>query len=197
MIEKYPIWIRIFAKLFKKWISIITESHELEIAKLKEMVAHDSLTGALSRKEFKERVAHILFLLKRNGADHYFSIVFIDIDKFKDINDEYGHEGGDNILKNLVCYLESHLRESDFVGRFGGDEFALFLGESNMKFGIKVVEKIKSALAHDKLSTGNEEIQVGISCGIASTSEDINEIQELLRKADQRMYKVKRSKNSG
>jgi diguanylate cyclase (GGDEF)-like protein len=167
-----------------------------ENTKLKRLVSHDPLTGALSRTEFIERVEYLLSLFKRfsfdNNVKKNFSLVFIDLDKFKRINDKYGgHEAGDNILKNFVKFLKTNLRESDLVGRLGGDEFVLLLEESDLKSGIKVMRKIKSALKYSPLSTGDKEIYIGISCGIVSTSEGIFEIKKLIRKADQRMYKEK------
>ena len=194
MAKKYSIWIRIFMKLFKKWISVIVEDYELEITKLKKIVAHDTLTGALSRTEFNERIKHILSLLKRNGANHYFSIAYVDINNFKNINDEYGHEAGDNILIYFVQFLETHLRESDFVARFGGDEFVLFLGESDIESGEKVLKKLEFAFSNCKLPIGNKEINASFSYGVASTSEGIDNMAELLMKADRKMYEQKKRK---
>jgi len=206
MTRKYSIWIRLFAKLFEQWISIIKiDEYELELAeleeqkmKLEELVAHDPLTGALSRTEFEERAEHLLSLSKRlsyNNTKQYFSVVFIDLDKFKDINDEYGHDIGDDILINFVCFLESQLRESDLVGRHSGDEFLLLLEESDLNSSKKVLRKIKSTLKGCNLSTIHEEIRVDFSYGVVSTSEGVYELEKLLKTADDRMYQDKKRNN--
>ncbi len=126
------IWSRIFVFVFSKWIERIKIStYEEKIRKLEKseaelirIVAHDSLTGALSLVEFKERVKYFLSLFKRfsfkNGDKQCFSVVFIDINKFKDINDTYGHEAGDNVLINLVSFFREQLRDCDLIARKSG-----------------------------------------------------------------------------
>ncbi|VAW24493.1 diguanylate cyclase/phosphodiesterase (GGDEF & EAL domains) with PAS/PAC sensor(s), partial [hydrothermal vent metagenome] len=148
--KKKSIWNCIFVKLLKKWILL-----ERENRKLRKLVSHDPLTGALSREEFKERVEYFLSLSKRfskNKAQKCFSIVFIDIDKFKDVNDTYGHQAGDNILTNFTNFLKDQLRESDLVGRISGDEFVLFLEEDDLESGKKVMKKIQSILSLSLMS---------------------------------------------
>ncbi len=164
-------------------------------AELKRIVAHDSLTGALSVVEFNERVKYFLSLFKRfsfkNGDKRCFSVVFIDINKFKDINDTYGHEAGDNILINFTTFLKEQLRESDIVARKSGDEFLIFLEGSNFESSWEIMSNIKSRLKHNQLSTGDEDIEIEISFGVASTSEEISDIKKLITTADRRMYKQK------
>ncbi len=173
---------------------------EEENEKLRKLVAHDSLTGVLSRTEFKERVEYYLSLSKRfskNRAQKCFSIVFIDINKFKDINDTYGHKAGDNILISFANFLKDQLRDSDLVGRISGDEFVLFLEEDNLESGNKVMEKIDVALKNSLMLIGDKDvfdILISMSFGVASTSEGIHDLSKLLEKADQRMYEQKNNK---
>jgi len=194
---------RIFKFVFSRLIQKIQiTSYEARIKKLKKenaelkrIVAHDSLTGALSFTEFKERVKYFLSLFKRfsykNGEKQYFSIVFIDLDNFKDINDSYGHEAGDNVLINFVSFLKEQLRDCDLVARKSGDEFLLFLEDSNLKSSLLVMRNIQSRIRHSLLSTGDYDIQVSFSFGVASTSEGITDLDKLIKEADRNMYKQK------
>jgi len=172
-----------------------------ESERLKKLVSHDPLTGALSRTEFMERTEHLLSLFRRNEFGHtirhHFALIFIDLDNFEDIDDKCGgHEAGDNILKNFVRFLKIQLRDSDLIGRLSGDEFVLLLEESNFESGMKVVRKLKTALKKCLLSAGDGgmDIKIGISCGVVSTSEGISELRKLLKRADQRMYEDKSKK---
>ncbi len=190
--KKKSIWNCIFAKLLKKWILL-----ERENRKLRKLVSHDPLTGALSRVEFEEKVEYFLSLSKRfskNRTQKCFSIVFIDINKFKDINDTYGHQAGDNLLISFANFLKNLLRESDFVGRMGGDEFVLFLEEDDLESGKEVMERIQSILSLSLMSIGDEDIFITASFGVASTSEGIYDLGELLKEADQKMYKQKENR---
>jgi len=170
---------------------------ETEKGRLEKLIAHDPLTGALSCSEFKERVSHSRYLCERlsyNSTKYHVSIVFIDIDRFKNINDQYGHEAGDYVLINLVRFLEKQLRKTDLIGRRSGDEFLLLLEESDLGFSEKIMKNIKSELKCSKLSVGYEKIYVDISYGIVSTSEGKYDVDTLLKIADERMYKNKRTK---
>ncbi len=213
MSEKSSISIldRIFKEIFSERIERIKistyeeEKHEFkkEIAELKRGASYDSLTGALSRVGFEKRVKYFLSVSNRfsfkfkSKNNLYFSIVFIDIDKFKDINDTYGHEAGDNILKNFVSFLSDQLRDSDLIGRLGegSDEFLLFLEDSDFDSSVEVIRNIQSRLEHNLLSTGDEDIQVSFSFGIASTSEGISDLDKLKKTADREMYKQKNGNN--
>lgn len=192
----------VFSNLLQKIQITSYESKIRELKKenteLKRIVAHDSLTGALSFVEFIERVKYFLSLFKRfshkNGEKQYFSIVFIDIDDFKEINDTHGHDAGDSILINLVSFLREQLRDCDLVARKSGDEFLLFLEGSDLVSSSWVMKNIQSRLSHSLLSTGDYDIQVNFSFGVASTSEGMTDLDELIKEADRNMYKQKNAK---
>ncbi len=215
MSEKNSIstWNRICVLIFKKWLERIhistyenrikeLEDINKELAKelSKERIksSYDSLTGVLTRLEFEKRLACSFSLFKRDSRRH-FSLVFLDLNDFKEVNDTYGHQAGDNILIGVVHFLRTRLRESDIIGRLsgGGDEFVLLFEESNLKSGLKAIRKIESALRECKISTGEKDIPVSFCRGIVSTSEkgEVYDIKELIKEADTRMYKRKERRN--
>jgi len=165
-----------------------------ELAKERFKSSYDNLTGVLTRVEFEKRLDHSFSLFKRFSNRH-FSLVFIDLNDFKEVNDTYGHEAGDNILMGFAQFLKTYLRESDLIGRLsgGGDEFLLLLEESNLKSGVKAIRKIESALRECKISTGEKDISVSFCRGIVSTSEKkkVHDTKGLMKEADMRMYKQK------
>lgn len=164
----------------------------------------DPLTGMLNRRSFDESLETQLALArryKRSGA-----LLIADLDRFKQINDEFGHAAGDEALRVVSRVLASNLRETDTVGRdegglvarLGGDEFALLLPETDAAGAEAVGERLIAALAAEPLSLGDRQVRLGISIGIATFGHgESRTAEELLVAADRAMYVVKAAGGGG
>jgi diguanylate cyclase (GGDEF)-like protein len=161
--------------------------------KLRYMAYHDPLTGLINRRVMET-------ILKREFARHkryhkYLSVVFIDLDKFKQINDTYGHDCGDALLVYFANQLRSMCRDIDVASRFAGDEFVLILPETADQAAITLLQRIEAQIAKRPLKYDSHRIPVRMSFGVACTIDPrISDAEALLKKADQRLYKVKRLK---
>jgi diguanylate cyclase (GGDEF)-like protein len=153
----------------------------------------DSLTGLYNRPLFVSLAQKNLSLANRNK--YFYAVLFIDLDRFKKINDTLGHRMGDLVLKTVADRLTGCTRESDIVARFGGDEFAIMLTEMSTEQNIApIAEKIIAAIAQPFKNPGGHQIVTSPSIGIAIYPRDGKTIDSLLRNADAAMYK---SKNAG
>ncbi|MEH2002295.1 MAG: EAL domain-containing protein [Nostoc sp.] len=153
---------------------------------------HDLLTGLPNRALFLERLERALMSAKRR-VDYTFAVLFIDLDRFKRINDSLGHMIGDQLLTALARILENCLRAGDTVARLGGDEFTILLDDlNNINDVTTVVERIHEALKSAFKLNGNE-VFTTVSIGIALSNASYNRPEELLRDADIAMYQAKTS----
>lgn len=157
--------------------------------KMKYMATHDELTGLANRTLLTERITTAIHFHKRQKAK--LAVLFIDLDGFKNVNDKYGHDVGDELLKKLTERLKSCVRDSDTIARFGGDEFVLLLTGLNKKTEASfVAEKVINVINQPvKLSVAM--VNVGCSIGISSFPDDGDTDTELLKVADTMMYHVK------
>jgi len=167
--------------------------HRLEIAleKAKKESKIDFLTKVLSKRTLEHELNVVESAYNRYGIEY--SLVFFDLDNFKMINDTFGHDAGDSILKDLGKILNQNRREVDLVGRFGGEEFLAILPKTNLKGAITFAENIREAVENHNFLYKGERIFVTISGGIASRS-DFNSKEETLKNADSMLYN---SKNAG
>lgn len=152
----------------------------------------DSLTGVPNRKTlFEEQLK--LFLGRAREGDRPFSLVFVDIDSFKQINERYGHETGDFVLAQVASMMQELAGESVSIARFGGDEFVLLFPEMEREQAFLRMEKIRATLEVKSFSLNGLSSPSGItiSAGIASFPHDGRTDLELLRKADQALYRAK------
>jgi diguanylate cyclase (GGDEF)-like protein len=163
--------------------------------KLKFLAYHDPLTGLLNRRVMED-------VLKREftRAVRYKSsltVVFIDLDDFKAINDTYGHDRGDDLLKHMAKLLIDMCRETDVVARFAGDEFVIILPETSHENAERLIFRLMKDLSKYPLKRRGVAIPISISFGVASTKDtSIKNHQQLLKKADQKLYTAKRDKKS-
>ncbi|MCK5249307.1 MAG: diguanylate cyclase [Spirochaetaceae bacterium] len=163
----------------------ITESKRFQ-EHLKSLANHDSLTGLPSRRLVLDRLSSAIELAERN--EQLVGILFADLDNFKDVNDELGHEAGDEILKIVGGLLRGSLRKADTVARFGGDEFLIVLPQIGDRDGTTIVAKGMI----DAIASSNEVGNIGLSVGIALYPEHGLTAKELIKQADNAMYDVKR-----
>lgn len=127
-------------------VGLLFKIHRLE-GEQRNYAAKDMLTSVMSRRAFFENCETLLKLMERNTSS--MTLAFIDVDNFKNINDSFGHTGGDEVLKSFANSLEKHCRDSDVIGRFGGDEFAIAFPNTNTNDSNKVLEKIRLFLSQN------------------------------------------------
>lgn len=166
--------------------------------KLFKAARHDSLTDLANRSTLEEYVEHELGLVKRNKTE--FSLMFIDLDKFKPVNDIYGHKAGDELLRCIARRLELTIRTQDVVARIGGDEFVILCRDISAKEACDLAKRIEQEVLKPVFiddSMNHESIErlglvVGASIGVSSAPVDGITFEKLLKVADTRMYKAKK-----
>ncbi len=172
-----------------------------------ELGYHDGLTNAYNRGYFDERLKHEVDRCTRKKTD--LVCLFIDVDFFKKINDQHGHQVGDAVLVRLVALMREQVRSSDIVARYGGEEFAIILPDTGIQLAHEVAERIRSEVETQKLIFNDNALGITVSIGLASlsqikfqTSHDnkdqldkttVSLDQLLLRKADEALYQAKRT----
>ncbi len=167
---------------FQKKMLLKTVSH------LKSLSRTDSLTGVLNHKAFIEELSTEFSRSKRYKLP--LSLLMIDIDSFKEINDQFGHPFGDKILKGVARVLKENTRSSDIVARYGGDEFAIILPHIEEIDAFAVGEKLRKAVSELRIDNGSN-FRVSISVGIFSVHEEMEIAEELLEEADKALYRAK------
>ncbi len=166
----------------------ITKRKELEL-ELENYANFDVLTGLPNRRLFFERLKRITLESERDHQE--FALLFIDLDGFKEINDNFGHEAGDQVLITVGNRLLGNVRKSDVVARMGGDEFTMILRNiKDQKCLVQIVEKIHKSLK-EIIHIGESECRVDASIGIAIYPEHGKSSETLLRHADSSMYEIK------
>ena len=161
----------------------------------------DHLTGLLNRSSFLSQLEFRLrrlkiFPLLPSDRSPRFAVLFIDLDRFKAINDRYGHEAGDKVLIEVAKRLRSSLRTMDVVGRYGGDEFIVLLNDIVHDTDItNTCEKISSVL-EVPIDLGMNKDRIGASIGVSIYPTDADNTDDLIRLADERMFKIKRTRKN-
>lgn len=156
------------------------------------LATSDPLTGILNRRAFMKRLQYSLDLSGRNGSP--ITLVYIDLDNFKKINDSFGHDGGDRVLRRIAYALTHSIRRTDFAARLGGDEFALLLPGIGEAAARTVIAKIRHSLAQD---FDSQISRVTCSIGCLILQEHLPKMTEAIKAADRLMYEVKANgKNS-
>lgn len=160
--------------------------------KMAHLATHDELTGLPNRRLMMEHLELALQRSKRNGSQ--MALLFLDLNGFKPINDQYGHEAGDKMLKMVALRLARMVRASDLVARLGGDEFVLLVADLADKEGVcGIIAKINAEIAHPVLLHDGIEVGVTASVGVALYPRDGEDIEALLSHADAAMYEAKRT----
>ena len=157
---------------------------------LRSMMERDSLTGLYNHGRFKERLTQELERCQRTNAE--ISLVMIDIDQFKGVNDSYGHLVGDSVIRALSNTLTSGLRKIDVVGRYGGEEFAIILVETSPAAGMGVIEKLRRRFAERPFEVAGHPFNVTFSAGIAG-NRGHDTARALISAADAALYAAKRN----
>jgi diguanylate cyclase (GGDEF)-like protein len=163
---------------------------EGKVKKLSNEVKTDFLTDIANKKAIYDELSKQESAYKRYNTNY--SVVFFDIDHFKNVNDTYGHDAGDVILKSLGLLFKRYARDIDTIGRFGGEEFVAILPNTDKQGAYRFAEKIRSIVEKTKFMYKNTRIPITISGGVAERKE-VSSKEELLKKADERLYLAKKS----
>lgn len=157
--------------------------------RLEEEVTRDPLTGLRNRRHLEERLQEAIHLGRRYGATT--SVILVDLDDFKDINDLMGHPGGDRVLRAVADALHALLRTSDLAFRYGGDEFLLVLPATDSDAAMRVAERIQESLGRIRAQTRDGEVPLACSAGVCLVNPDIDDVEGLLTQADNALYLAK------
>lgn len=181
-----------FATLF----SDITESKESH-NKLVEVSTRDFLTKIYNRRYVFDRMESLSSEFKRTGKT--FSVAILDIDHFKNVNDQYGHQAGDYVLVELSRIIEKALRSYDLFGRYGGEEFIMVFPETKKINICQKMEFILDIIRNTKFKFNGDEISITFSCGVADSNETIEDfsVDKIIETADKRLYAIKQKGRNG
>jgi len=176
-----------------------------EIKRLRALIDYDFLTGLYNRQGFIRESEKFLqeikkerkFKERRKIALRFFSLIFIDIDDLKKINDDNGHQAGDRVLKMAANIFKKSVRKIDIVGRWAGDEFVIGLIDADEKIAIKIAKKIRKNLKKTKIRGRKLSASFGvITVSNGEIKRNLLNLNSLVKKADKAMYEVKK-KNKG
>jgi diguanylate cyclase (GGDEF)-like protein/PAS domain S-box-containing protein len=166
----------------------VTEQRRLH-EKVAHQALHDSLTGLPNRALFNNRLETALKRRRRTGQP--VGVLFLDLDRFKPINDRLGHEAGDRVLRTTAQRLRDALRDGDTIARMGGDEFAVVVEEAAGRDDlVRLAERLVQSI-DTPVDLGDERVSVGVSIGIAVADNDLVTADDVLRNADLAMYRAK------
>ena len=167
----------------------VTESRGLT-RQISYQAAHDALTGLVNRREFERRLQDAVDGARRGDASHV--LCYLDLDRFKAINDTSGHQAGDSLLRDIAKLVRSGVRDSDTVGRLGGDEFGMLLMGCPLDKARQIADEVCRKVADHRFVWRDRIFNVGASIGLVEVSRDAASIEEVLAAADSACYQAKR-----
>ena len=195
MVEKINSYTNMLDKLnlsLEEKVKDRTRKLENSNNELKLLASTDPLTKLFNRRYFTKTSEHILDITKRNNTD--LSIIMLDIDDFKSVNDTYGHKVGDDVIVAVANILEEFSRNSDIVCRFGGEEFIILTPETNFKGAMVVAEKIRLEVENKTININDVELKFTVSIGISQVINDKDyNIEASIHRADEALYEAKKS----
>jgi diguanylate cyclase (GGDEF)-like protein/PAS domain S-box-containing protein len=158
-------------------------------AELVRLATTDDLTGLANRRSFRETVRTLFDLARRHGR--LLTIALVDIDRFKTVNDNHGHESGDDVLRRLSALFVARLRSSDIAARYGGDEFFLALPETSAVAAAAIIDDLRVSFRNGSRDAAGSEPAVTFSAGVAEIDGSMRTLDDLLRAADEALYLAK------
>jgi len=173
---------------------LVLSEQQHQINNLRTAVRIDGLTQVANRAYFDEKLREMVTLRKR--YDDPFSLMMIDLDNFKGINDTYGHPAGDRILKGVAQQIKAALRGSDFLARFGGDEYALILMKTDITAATEVAWKLCEQVRASRFLLDKKTLTMTLSIGVAEASRNDTD-ETLLKRADAALYRTKMGGRNG
>jgi diguanylate cyclase (GGDEF)-like protein/PAS domain S-box-containing protein len=167
----------------------VTEKRRVS-RKLSHEATHDSLTSLINRKEFERRLARTLGDATDSGVGEH-ALCYLDLDRFKLVNDSCGHEAGDELLRQVAALLGSHMRKRDTLARLGGDEFGALLENCPLQEAMEIAETVRRAMEEFRYVSGEQSFSLGISIGVVPISPSSGRMAAVLRAADAACYIAK------
>lgn len=163
---------------------------EAELDNAKEKALYDGLTGVYNRASFNDRIKIEVEKARRTGRSLF--VIMLDLDHFKRINDNYGHQTGDMVLKIFASQTKKVIRNIDFIGRYGGEEFVVLLPEIKLELALEIAERIRKKIENTKLIYNKKTFKVTVSVGMTAYKEG-DTPESLIERADQALYQAKNS----
>jgi diguanylate cyclase (GGDEF)-like protein len=174
-----------------EWLDEV-QNLRTQIDELSELVSTDALTGLFNFRHFKTILRAEMDRSKRSGIPT--SLVMVDIDHFKSVNDEYGHEAGNLALKHLAEILRNEVRTTDIVCRYGGEEFAMVFPETHLNLAVKVADRIRELIANSPISLEEGEINLTASMGASVYMKtSVLDFEDFVDSVDKYLYEAKQS----
>ncbi|MBA1380368.1 sensor domain-containing diguanylate cyclase [Pseudomonas brassicacearum] len=172
---------------------VATNRHQIQAAnaQLQLLSSTDRLTGLYNRGHWEGSLKAAYARHQRYG--NALSLVMLDIDHFKHVNDNYGHQAGDKVIEQLAQLLREHARESDVAGRYGGEEFGVVLSDTDQAGARIFAERLRQAVEQLLVQYNGQDIRFTISLGVADLSAPANDHAELIARADQALYTSKKT----
>ena len=184
----YPLIFSIFAFTFAFIIKYLIKSRDFE--QQYKLATTDGLTDLYNHRYFQEQIRHQVEHSKRYETS--FSLIIIDIDFFKKFNDNFGHQSGDAVLRQVAQTLKRNVRATDIVCRYGGEEMSIILPNTDKEVAYSTAQKIRERVASNKFKlSGNRETNVTISLGVSTYPFDGKDASALIEAADKRLYEAK------
>lgn len=174
--------------LFARQVAAALQNASL-LEEVRRLAVTDDLTGLYNRRYFFEQAEREFRRAQRSRQP--LSALILDVDYFKQVNDQYGHLVGDAVLRTVAQRLKKGLRETDLLGRYGGEEFSILLPEADIKSAVEVAERLQASVAGKPIETEAGSLSVQISIGVATLDERTRSLQALIKYADQAMYRAK------
>jgi two-component system cell cycle response regulator len=173
----------------RRFLTRLRENFEKSLS----LALTDSLTGLFNRRYLSAHLARLIGRMSVSPRKPV-SVLLVDIDHFKRVNDTLGHAAGDDVLKTVARRMANHLRATDTIARYGGEEFVVVLPDSPPELAAMIAERLRRSVATTAvpLSDGSREVAITISLGVASTSDSEDMPGDLLRRADAALYEAKR-----
>ncbi|MEN9888456.1 MAG: hypothetical protein RL559_493 [Pseudomonadota bacterium] len=159
--------------------------------RLQDMASHDPLTQVLNARAYYAACEQQI--LQSQRSQQPFSVLFVDLDHFKTINDTHGHAAGDEVLRVVARTLGEHLRRSDLLGRIGGEEFSIMLPDTALAGALQVAENLRLAVQQCHPDIGGQTLTITASIGVASRSPGAQSMHAIQQRADQAMYEAKKA----
>ncbi len=169
----------------RNWIKLNNEHNEALI----NLASTDELTKLFTRRYFHEKAIHEFNMYKR--TKNHFAILMIDIDHFKDVNDRYGHSGGDIVLQKFSDQIKNSIRKTDTIARWGGEEFIVLLVGIDNETCSLLAEKIRQQFEDLEINIGDQEVKITVSIGATISREKDDSIDVIINRADKLLYHAK------
>ncbi|MFP5213657.1 MAG: GGDEF domain-containing protein [Acidobacteriota bacterium] len=165
-------------------------SNYMHVQTLRTEAAFDQLTGCFNRHEFNRLIEHSVGNANRHNRK--LAVVIFDIDHFKTVNDTYGHQAGDTVLKEIARIVRNSVRQGDYVVRYGGEEFIVLLPDTPLSRGIELAERLRTLMEKHEIELfDGRRVKVTASFGVAGLTREPDGAQRLVREADEMLYRAK------